>query len=97
MTFLNQPTPVITGFEHFAKEYDTPVLFLSMERVKRGYYEGTFHHITDTPRQTKDGEIVEAYMQLLEKKIHARPAHWLWSHRRWKVKPDDADAAARRS
>ena len=86
ITFLNQETAASTGYEHFAREYDAPVVYLNIVKVKRGYYEGTFSTIADQPRQTKDGEIVAAFMATLEQIIRARPEYWLWSHRRWKLK-----------
>lgn len=85
-TFLNQDTGVIYGAEYFAKKYDIPVLYYEVNKVKRGFYEVTFHHITDTPQQTEHGEIVEKYVRLLEQTITRKPEYWLWSHRRWKHK-----------
>ena len=85
-TFLNQDTGVIYGAEYFAKKYDIPVLYYEVNKVKRGFYEVTFHHITDTPQQTEHGEIVEKYVRLLEQTITRQPEYWLWSHRRWKHK-----------
>jgi KDO2-lipid IV(A) lauroyltransferase len=87
VTFLNQPTAVTTGFEHYAREYDTPVLYLSVVKVARGRYEGTFHLLTDEPRRLPEGELVRLYMRTLEGYIVERPEHWLWSHRRWKLRP----------
>ena len=85
-TFLNQDTGVIYGAEYFAKKYDIPVLYYEVNKVRRGFYEVTFHHITDTPQQTEHGEIVEKYVRLLEQTITRKPEYWLWSHRRWKHK-----------
>ena len=85
-TFLNQDTGVIYGAEHFAKKYDIPVLYYEVEKVRRGFYNVTFSHITDTPTATAHGEIVEKYVRLLEHTINKKPEYWLWSHRRWKHK-----------
>ena len=85
-TFLNQDTGVIYGAEYFAKKYDIPVLYYEVNKKKRGFYEVTFHKITDTPQQTEHGEIVERYVRLLEQTITRQPEYWLWSHRRWKHK-----------
>lgn len=94
MNFLNQDTAVTSGFEHFAKQYDTPVLYLSILKKGRGRYEGTFHPITDAPRATAEGQIVEQFMGMLEKIIREEPAYWLWSHRRWKLRREDGSAAS---
>jgi KDO2-lipid IV(A) lauroyltransferase len=33
---------------------------------------------------TKDLEITESYIRMLETAIRNQPDNWLWSHRRWK-------------
>ena len=86
MTFLNQDTGVLYGTEKFAKEYNFPVIYCGMNKVKRGFYSLDFSDVTDTPRETAHGEITEKVMRLLEKDIQAVPQYWLWSHRRWKHK-----------
>ncbi|MBI3555663.1 MAG: lysophospholipid acyltransferase family protein [Deltaproteobacteria bacterium] len=83
--FLNQDTAASTGYEHFAKEYDAPVLYLNIVKTQRGYYEGTFLTVADEPRKTRDGEIIECFMSTLEQIIRKQPEYWLWSHRRWKL------------
>ena len=47
--FLNQDTGVLFGVERYAKEYDWPVVFVSIRKVKRGYYEVEYSLITDNP------------------------------------------------
>lgn len=86
LKFLNQDTASIKGYEYFAKEYNTPVLYLNITKPKRGHYECTFYTITDEPKLAKEGQIVETYMAMLEKFILMKPEYWLWSHRRWKIK-----------
>jgi KDO2-lipid IV(A) lauroyltransferase len=86
MTFLNQDTPVFLGTEKIAKKLNRPVVFVHINRVKRGYYETSFTVITDTPKDTPDNWITERHTQLLEEDIIKRPELWLWSHRRWKHK-----------
>ncbi len=86
MTFLNQDTGVLFGAEKFAKEYNFPVLYLRMNKVKRGYYSLDFFDVTDVPQEMAYGEITEKVTHLLEKDIRAIPQYWLWTHRRWKHK-----------
>lgn len=83
-TFLNQETPVLRGTEMIAKKLNQVVLYASVQRLKRGYYEVHFEVITEQPQQTQEGEITERFTRLLEKDIQAQPEFWLWSHRRWK-------------
>lgn len=87
--FLNQPTAVFLGIEKLAKQTNAVVIFYDVRRVKRGYYRYTSVPLTEHPKETGDYEITEAHVQYLEKMIRREPEYWLWSHRRWKFKPED--------
>jgi len=87
--FLNQKTTCIHGPEMYAKKYNLPIMFLNIQRVKRGYYTVEIIKITDDPQSMSDGEITRIYMQKLEELIINKPENWLWSHRRWKIKPPE--------
>jgi len=86
-TFLNQPTAFFLGIEKLAKLTDAAVIFCDVRRVKRGYYEYTVIPIAANPKETAPHEITEAYIRCLETMIRREPQYWLWSHRRWKFKP----------
>lgn len=86
LEFLNQDTACIHGIEFYAKMFNLPVLYFDVKKIKRGVYEVTLDLITDTPRQTAEGEITRLYMKRLEKSIIEQPEYYLWSHRRWKHK-----------
>jgi KDO2-lipid IV(A) lauroyltransferase len=85
-TFLNQDTPVFTGTEKIARKFNYPVVFVSIKRKERGYYEIFAETLFENPKETKEGEISEAHTRKLEKDIILQPEIWLWSHRRWKHK-----------
>ena len=91
VNFLNQQTFIMNGPELIAMKTDIPVVFLNMERVKRGRYKVRFTLITEKPSETVSGEITEKYASLLEGSIQAKPDNWLWSHRRWKRRVDTND------
>lgn len=84
MEFLNQQTPVLFGTEMLAHKYDHAVVYFTIHRVKRGYYEMELKQVTANPREKKWGEITEAHTKLLEKQIKKEPNYWIWSHKRWK-------------
>ncbi len=88
-TFLNQETPVYLGIEKLARRYDTAVLYYEVRRVKRGYYEVDTTLITENASETKDMEITDKHVLLLEQTIRRNPQYWLWSHRRWKHKREN--------
>ncbi len=87
--FLNQPTAVFLGIEKLAKSMDTVVLYYDMKRIKRGYYSYTLIPLFENPKQTEPYEITKVHVQHLETIIKREPQYWLWSHRRWKFKPED--------
>jgi KDO2-lipid IV(A) lauroyltransferase len=86
MKFLNQDTAVLYGTEKYAKELNLPVLFGTIQKVKRGHYTFNFRLVTETPQQTAYGEITETTTRMLEEEIINAPQYWLWTHRRWKHK-----------
>lgn len=85
--FLNQPTAVFLGIEKISKLTDGPVVYCHINRYKRGFYECTFQTLFDHPTQTRDKEITEAHTKVLNQIIQQKPELWLWSHKRWKLKP----------
>jgi KDO2-lipid IV(A) lauroyltransferase len=87
--FLNQPTAVFLGIEKISKTIDAAVVFYDMKRVKRGYYTYTLVPLTENPKQTAEHELTDMHVHYLEGMIRREPQYWLWSHRRWKFKPED--------
>ena len=86
LPFLNQETPVHKGAEKLSKMMDLAVVFIDIQKVKRGYYEITAHTLYDYPKETAENEITDKYFDILEKVIQKNPEYWLWSHKRWKYK-----------
>ncbi len=87
--FLNQDTSFFIGIEKMSKSLNTGVVFMDIQRTKRGHYKCVFQPITSDPRSTKEFEITEKYVHLLEQSIRGNPDNWLWSHRRWKHKREN--------
>ncbi len=85
-TFLNQDTPVFKGMELIAKKMNLPVLYTSVKKIKRGFYEMNAEVLSENPADTGDGALSEMFIRRLEKDIISQPETWLWSHRRWKHK-----------
>lgn len=85
-TFLNQDTPIFMGTEVIAKKLNYPVIYVSLNRVKRGHYEMTTDLLCENPKETNKGEISEMHTKRLEQDIIKQPEIWLWSHKRWKHK-----------
>lgn len=84
-SFLGHELPFFTGAERTAKEFNLPVIFLAVDKVKRGHYHGTFHLLAEAPREFQDYEITSAFAKALEKQIRERPELYLWTHKRFKL------------
>ena len=82
--FLNQETAFNIGPERIAKMMKMPALFMNISSPKRGYYEIEFVKLTEPP-YVSDGQILDAYVNSIEKLIAQSPSNWLWSHKRWKL------------
>jgi len=89
INFLNQDTPVITGFEKISKKTDQAVVLIDIQWKKRGYYDVYFRKLCDSPLGIDDYHLTEDYFKALEKMIRDRPEFWLWTHRRWAYRKQD--------
>ncbi len=87
--FLNQDTAVFTGVEKIAQKMNMPVIYISIQCIKRGHYQIQPKVLFENPKDTQEGEIMRTFMSLLENDIKNKPQYWLWSHRRWKHKQPD--------
>ena len=83
-TFLNQDTLTLTGTERIARKTKFAVVYLDIQKTKRGYYSGTFSLISSDASKEPEYAITEMYMRKLEKTILRQPAYYLWTHNRWK-------------
>lgn len=88
-TFLNQPTAVFLGVEKIAVKTNNTVIYFSIKRIKRGYYTSVVKLLVDHPQQSSEHDITKAHTAELENLIRENPDYWLWSHKRWKFKPED--------
>ena len=84
MTFLNQESAVFPGPEKVAVRLKQAVVFMDIQKVKRGRYEVEFTKLFDDASQTKEFEVTKTHTRFLEEIIRKRPEYWLWSHKRWK-------------
>ena len=87
--FLNQDTAVFTGPEKLASKFNYPVVYMSVNRIRRGYYDISPELLFEEPQKTSNDEISEAFTNRLETEIVRDPVVWLWSHKRWKHKREN--------
>ncbi|OFX89515.1 MAG: hypothetical protein A2W99_14395 [Bacteroidetes bacterium GWF2_33_16] len=84
--FLGQDTAFLDGPERYARKYNYPVVYMDVQRKRRGNYTIELSLITSNPLELPEGELTRRYAKKLESVILAEPSNWLWSHRRWKLK-----------
>ncbi|MBR7129748.1 MAG: lauroyl acyltransferase, partial [Tidjanibacter sp.] len=54
---------------------------------KPSHYICRFVQIYDGVEDIPETEVMDRYVAKLEEMIRRKPELWLWSHKRWKVKP----------
>jgi Kdo2-lipid IVA lauroyltransferase/acyltransferase len=84
--FLNQDTPVLLGPEKYARIYNYPVIYVNVQKIRRGHYQVEFILIEENPANSIHGEITRKFMEILEEKVKEHPQYYLWTHNRWKFK-----------
>ena len=84
LNFLNQESGFLFGAEKYAKEFNWPVVYVSIQKIQRGTYEVSFQLITEKPKEEPNGKIIQDFANLLEIDINRNPPYWLWTHNRWK-------------
>ncbi len=83
--FLGGPAPFYYGPQVIAQATNTPVVFMQVHRVKRGYYRVSFETLATPPYEKDSVELLNTYIDRSERAIRAQPETWLWSNRKWKT------------
>ncbi len=60
------------------------VVYLHVEKVKRGYYIATFKQLSYEAAKERPYAITRKYFDDLEAQIKKAPEYYLWTHKRWK-------------
>ena len=82
--FFGLRTPFVPGMSTMASRYNIPIYYFSIQKTKRGHYTANFSLLAKDPGQYSPEEITALYSKKLRENILNQPAHWLWSHKRWK-------------
>lgn len=83
-SFMGVEVPVHMGAEAIAKKLDLNILYIKVQKIKRGYYEATFIPITDNPKGEEKYKITRTFLDLVEAQIKEQPEYYFWTHKRWK-------------
>jgi KDO2-lipid IV(A) lauroyltransferase len=84
--FLGQDTAFYVGAEQIARATRLPVLYVRVRRIRRGYYEAELQPLWDGRETAAPNSVTERYARACEIDVLERPADWLWSYRRWRLK-----------
>lgn len=87
--FLKRQTAMFTGAELYAKEFNLPVLYAVIQKVRRGHYTFEYKLVAEHPSECPEKKITEDCARINEEIIRAQPEYWLWTHRRWKHKKEN--------
>lgn len=82
--FMGITVPVFTGTEDLSRSLDMAVVYLQVEKIKRGYYKASFKTLSYEPAKEPEFSITRRYFEELESQIKAVPQYYLWTHKRWK-------------
>ena len=93
-TFLGLETPVHYGLEQWARRYDMAVVYASIRHEGPWRYSPYYEVIAEDVSDLAEGVILDRCLTALEREIHADPARWLWSHKRWKHRRPEGGAPA---
>ena len=84
--FLGQDTAFYIGAEQIARATRLPILYVGVRRIRRGYYEVELKTLWDGREVVPPNTVTERYARICEVDVLKRPADWLWSYRRWRLK-----------
>jgi KDO2-lipid IV(A) lauroyltransferase len=84
--FLGQDTAFYVGAEQIARAMRLPIVYAGVQRLRRGYYSVEFKCLWDGREAAEPNAVTERYARACEIDVLKRPADWLWSYRRWRLK-----------
>jgi KDO2-lipid IV(A) lauroyltransferase len=97
--FFGEPACTMSGLAVLALRTKAPVLPVAAHRDAAGRH----HLVVHPPIPIEAGEDLQdsirkttrRYNAFLEEQIRLHPEQWLWTHKRWKTKPEPGDALDR--
>ncbi|MBA5791461.1 lipid A biosynthesis acyltransferase [Flavobacterium sp. xlx-214] len=86
--FMGVEVPIHMGAEVLARKLNMNILYLKVDKVKRGHYEATFSEITDDIKNEPKYKPTRVFLDKVEAQIKEAPAYYFWTHKRWKHKDE---------
>ena len=93
--FMGIKVPAFVGGEILSRKLGLSTYYMHVEKVKRGFYEGTLIPLSEDPKNEEEPFIItKKFTKMLEAQIKNKPENYLWTHKRWKHRnetiPEDA-------
>ena len=85
-TFLGRETAFYPGPEKLARMLKAPLVFVHMQRLRRGYYRIRFELLMEPPCHQPRGALMDSYIRAVEKQVLEAPQDWVWMYKRWKYR-----------
>lgn len=82
--FMGINVPVHMGAEVLSRKLDLNILYVSVQKTKRGFYEVTFLPITDHVQAEEKYAPTQKFLRFTEQQIYQAPEYYFWTHKRWK-------------
>ncbi|NNF82363.1 MAG: lipid A biosynthesis acyltransferase [Flavobacteriaceae bacterium] len=82
--FMGHSVPCFTGAETMAKQFDIPLCYIKIDKLRRGHYQAEFIILAEEPNKYPDYQLTEKFTRILEDQIREAPEYYLWTHKRWK-------------
>lgn len=87
--FLNQEAAFFEGVEKISTKLGLAVVFMDVQKVRRGFYTVTLTKLFEDAAKTQAHEVTLTCVRVMEDQIRKKPEFWLWSHKRFKhVRPE---------
>jgi KDO2-lipid IV(A) lauroyltransferase len=83
-SFMNRPAPFYYGPQLIAEATQYPVVYAKVHRSSKGHYRVTFKTIATPPNERNSVNVLENYIQTIEKSIKEQPESFLWSNKKWR-------------
>lgn len=84
VNFFSKPTIFFQGPGKMANMMNSSLVFISIQKIKRGYYSAHTHLITRNASELSPQEITTMYVRKLEETICRQPENYMWTHKKWK-------------
>ncbi len=82
--FLNHETAFFEGIEKISRKMGMAVVFMDMQKVRRGYFEVRLEVLFDNASTVPENQVTLGCVRKMEQQILKQPEYWLWSHKRFK-------------